>query len=460
MAETKAADDMEPKGRSMLDKFSALADWVEKAGEVTHENFGDLELDEPFDVRSIVVDISDLKPPHAASMTGKDMVVELEMRGITPTYFPSDDAKLLQPILDKEFITTIAKTKKKRFEEAKAAMEAGVRAKKRVALEARMREELDALSSNLDTARWANLIARDRLGDGMSFACLKVNCVSARGIAKALWGVSSGIRVLDLCHNELDDHAATYLARMLENNKILEKLELDDNSFGPKALVAFSNALRKNDTLKALSLESNLMVPPKIDANHHHHHHHHHDGGHLPSLAREMSGIKALAGALSANCTLRSLNIFRTGLNEEAGQVLFEAVLNQNRTLEVLDYGNNSISEDDVLELNRHLQRNRETRLQEIEKARRAVMEAEAAAERETEELEREAKVKERNLWLEERAERREARRKREETAAKAKELADKKERQDKEAIHLKMVRERRKIEKVGKKKKGGGKKK
>ena len=103
MAETKAADDMEPKGRSMLDKFSALADWVEKAGEVTHENFGDLELDEPFDVRSIVVDISDLKPPHAASMTGKDMVVELEMRGITPTYFPSDDAKLLQPILDKEF---------------------------------------------------------------------------------------------------------------------------------------------------------------------------------------------------------------------------------------------------------------------------------------------------------------------------------------------------------------------
>ena len=447
---------------STSDKFSSLADWIEKALKVTHAHFSDLEDVSPCDISSIEVDVSDLKPPHAALMTGKDMVTELEMRGITPTYFPADDVRLLQPILDKEHINTIAETKAKRFAEAKAAMEAKAHAKKRIALEARMQEELEVLAGDPETARWANSIAKENVGI-VRFASIKVDSIGARAIAKAMWKSNCNIRVLNLCHNDLDDHAAAYISRMLERNGTLEKLELDHNRFGPKTLVSLSKALLKNKTLKALTLEANPLVPLKGEANEctfadRRDLPRSRDSKHSMKAAREMYGIEALGRSLAENYTLRTLILFHTGIDEEAGKLLV-TFIKQNKTLQILDLRGNAIATKDIQAIEDNLQHNRDLYMLNDQNAKMQLEEQKKSEEKEVQRVEKEAKTKERDEWLDERAQRRAARRKREEIASLAKAAAQVKEREEKELIYQKVLAEKKKHEKKGKKGKGKKKK-
>lgn len=60
-----------------------------------------------------------------------------------------------------------------------------------------------------------------------------VNSVSARVLAKALWH-NHVITVLDLSSLGLSDHAGSYIARMLNRNDNLAKLDLADNQLGPR----------------------------------------------------------------------------------------------------------------------------------------------------------------------------------------------------------------------------------
>jgi hypothetical protein len=117
---------------------------------------------------------------------------------------------------------------------------------------------------------------------------LDVNNISARSLAKSMWS-NNVITALDLCSNGLDDHAGSYIARMLKRNSTLKKLELDYNELGPKTCVAFSETLIVNRTLRVLSLDSNPLTS---------------GGG-------DFNGFRLFAGALLENRTLTSLNLHR-----------------------------------------------------------------------------------------------------------------------------------------------------
>ena len=77
------------------------------------------------------------------------------------------------------------------------------------------------------------------------------------------------------------------LAKMLNTNKTLRKLELDGNLLGPKSATEFGKALKNNTTLKYLYLESNQLTV---------------DG-------QELRGIYDLVAFLDHNTTLLSLNL-------------------------------------------------------------------------------------------------------------------------------------------------------
>lgn len=77
------------------------------------------------------------------------------------------------------------------------------------------------------------------------------------------------------------------LAKMLNTNKTLRKLELEGNLLGPKSATEFGKALKNNTTLKYLDLESNQLTV---------------DG-------QELRGIYDLVAFLDHNTTLLSLNL-------------------------------------------------------------------------------------------------------------------------------------------------------
>jgi hypothetical protein len=118
--------------------------------------------------------------------------------------------------------------------------------------------------------------------------------------------------------------SGAYLARILKKNMALKKIELDNNELGPVSCSAFGNSLRTNDTLTYLSLDSNPI-----------------------SSNGDNSGVKALAEALRVNKTLTSLNLWRTGINKDAGHMLANAI-QDNNTLLFFDIGHNSIDMCDV----------------------------------------------------------------------------------------------------------------
>jgi len=125
---------------------------------------------------------------------------------------------------------------------------------------------------------------------------LDVNSISARSLAKAMC-LNTCVTCLDLSSNALNDHAGSYLARILKRNKTIKKIELDNNNLGPLACKAVGEALMINKTLVNLSLDSNRLVAANEDN----------------------SGILALISSLKSNKTLITLNLWRTGLGPEAG---------------------------------------------------------------------------------------------------------------------------------------------
>jgi hypothetical protein len=178
-----------------------------------------------------------------------------------------------------------------------------------------------------------------------------VNSVSARVLAKALWH-NHVITVLDLSSLGLSDHAGSYIARMLNRNNTLVKLDLADNQLGPRTchvretkspfvlacpnqqgnaaglsicallleLQAFGESLVRNSSLQHLNLDSNPLTGS--------------DG--------DIDGIRHLAAALEQNATLTSLNLHRCCLKDKGGRAI-SAALDNNHTLLFVDVANNGV---------------------------------------------------------------------------------------------------------------------
>ena len=72
-------------------------------------------------------------------------------------------------------------------------------------------------------------------------------------------GVCTSILSLDLSRSGIDDENGKVLVSYLRKNNILRKLELEGNLLGPKTAIELGKSLKVNTGLKLLDLESNQL---------------------------------------------------------------------------------------------------------------------------------------------------------------------------------------------------------
>ena len=100
----------------------------------------------------------------------------------------------------------------------------------------------------------------------------------------------------------MTDQEGIQLARILNTNLTLRKLELEGNKLGPKSAAEFGQALKVNFTLQYLNLANNNLTV---------------DG-------QDMWGVIQLFDFLEFNTTLKTLIISNNGLDKECGTTLWE----------------------------------------------------------------------------------------------------------------------------------------
>lgn len=249
----------------------------------------------------------------ANSLTLKDLLHELESRGIHPRGFFADDAKILQAALQKEHDESLEsrrreKSERRQLERSKKNLE-----RRKVLTEIALKEENEEIKSNERLQEWFHLI-QSKLAP--SHCQIDVNDKSARSLARLLW-THNKIVALDLSNLNLSDASGAYLARAMKNNSSIEKLELSDNNFGVKTCVTMAESLAKNSTLKFLSLESNLLTSK--DA---------------------VQAVKALVSMIRNNKSLKYLSLWRCNIGVEGGRLIVEA-MSENVVLTIVEYGYN-----------------------------------------------------------------------------------------------------------------------
>merc|ERR1712187_422246 len=129
----------------------------------------------------------------------------------------------------------------------------------------------------------------------------------------------------------------------------LQKLECEGNNLGVKAAEAFGEALRKNEGVRSLNLESN----------------------NLTASGNDQRGIIVLADALKDNRTLRVLMLSKNGIAHEAGEC-FEKAMEANESLTLVDLSGSdpSLQIRQLRKIDEIVQQNRE-RQSQIRRAER-----------------------------------------------------------------------------------------
>lgn len=120
------------------------------------------------------------------------------------------------------------------------------------------------------------------------------------------------------------------VATILVNSPSLEFMGLRGNGIGPRRLVTIAKALQNNAVLERLDLSRNPLC-------------------YLPSTDRKIiAGIRALKKSLLSNTKLDRLNLSFCGINEKAADELLRA-LTKNKTLQFVDLTGNSINEEHAI---------------------------------------------------------------------------------------------------------------
>jgi len=129
------------------------------------------------------------------------------------------------------------------------------------------------------------------------------------------------------------------LANMLLKNTHLQKLECEGNNLGVAAATKIGEALKVNETLRSLNLESN----------------------NLTASGNDQQGVIKLAEALEVNRTLRVLMLSKNGITAQAGERFVKAV-EANDMLILVDLSGNdpSLSVEQLRRIDAAVQRNRE----------------------------------------------------------------------------------------------------
>ena len=262
----------------------------------------------------------------------------MEKRNLKTTGFPDTDREILQRAFDEEFKQDLEDARARRREgRRRAARQAGLQ-RRRVLMERMLQEEQDELARDHQTGMMIELI-KDNMVDAS--VRVDINSISARSLAKAMWS-NNTITCLDLSSNGLNDHSGSYLARILKRNSTIIKMELDNNKLGPKTCQAFGESLRVNTSLIYLSLDSN---PLTIDSNPSRHAHatskdNSNSNNNAPkeTIHTGYAGFMYFADSLRYNKTLKSLNLWRTGIGAQCGATLANC-LEDNDTLLFCDVG-------------------------------------------------------------------------------------------------------------------------
>eukprot|EP00344_Euplotes_crassus_P008834 CAMPEP_0196994748 /NCGR_PEP_ID=MMETSP1380-20130617/1001_1 /TAXON_ID=5936 /ORGANISM="Euplotes crassus, Strain CT5" /LENGTH=379 /DNA_ID=CAMNT_0042410209 /DNA_START=9 /DNA_END=1148 /DNA_ORIENTATION=- len=147
---------------------------------------------------------------------------------------------------------------------------------------------------------------------------------------------NQSLRCLHISRKRLTDKEGELLAKMLNKNVNLLKLELPGNLFGPKTAMEFGKALKENKTLRFLDLEDNFLT----------------DSG------TSNDEVKALADCLAVNQDLLHLNLANNGMKEDCGEK-FVNCTNVNTNLICFEFGMNNFSLEQTREIQDNLRRNK-----------------------------------------------------------------------------------------------------
>lgn len=143
-------------------------------------------------------------------------VLQLKRRGLKPTNFPDQDAKLLQKEFDKEFEAEKEERAKRQAEEAEKRQAAEQAEKRKRQLERQLADESDAVANNHRAAVYIDLINFNLTPPDLVIEL--DDTVAIRALVKTLRPNLSA-RSLDLCRCNLRDDVGVELATAMQSNK-------------------------------------------------------------------------------------------------------------------------------------------------------------------------------------------------------------------------------------------------
>ncbi len=154
-------------------------------------------------------DGAELRAPQAAELSARQIVEEMERRGLKPTGFVEDDTKKLQVVLDLEFETDKAEIMRERraIAERKRAEEDALRLQR--FMEKCAREEAEALHADEHAAFLTDLAHNNSTPAEVVFRALP-NAV--RAFVKSL-ATCSSLLYLDLCNCNLGDDVGAEVSK-------------------------------------------------------------------------------------------------------------------------------------------------------------------------------------------------------------------------------------------------------
>jgi len=219
------------------------------------------EIQREIDSSENEFDESTLKPMDASSLAKHELDAELEKRGIHPKGFKSDDEKTLQAKINEEFGEYVIKLRKEFLENKERLKNQAYVTRRRMLLETKLREEQQRLHEDSRLNFLSSLVRQSSTSPQMR---IPMDSISARSFAKNIYDNTSLI-ALDVSNLLLDDLAGSFLARMLRNNNVLEKLEMQGNCFGPITCLSLANSLKYNVKLNHLNLSNNPLTKEGSD---------------------------------------------------------------------------------------------------------------------------------------------------------------------------------------------------
>ncbi|GBG33792.1 NACHT, LRR and PYD domains-containing protein 2 [Hondaea fermentalgiana] len=309
----------------------------EKTTDTRHEPDGLAEGESKNELDADVLAELDATLPEraqdASRLNSKAVAQELELRNVKPTGFQGEDVKALQALYDEEYAEELARAKERRalviLQKQQEIEEERLRRK----MEREAAEEQTALEASPRVSFWlAGIEARKCPRDAQLHDITPPLCRTlCKPLQKDNWLVS-----LDLSHSDVGDASGVLLAKALCANAGIQRLELEACNLGPRALRALASVLEQNKTLRHMSLENNMLTGPNGD---------------------ELEGVDAFGQGLQHNITLLMLNMWRTGLGEVGGNVLASG-LEQNNTLLSLGVGCSGISSATEVRISVLLDRN------------------------------------------------------------------------------------------------------